>query len=126
MVDFCKTRVIPKLKIPTTVNEPLDDEPALLVSGRTLHFRKFEPLASECAVIDGELIREAYCKRPGLNVDDVMHRTPKWRELLQLPRMEGQSRLTESLSDLISWNEESLIEDAIHLLRGGRRPIVAG
>src|SRR5215213_2809431 len=69
MVDFCKTRVVPHLKIPAQVNEPLDDEPALLVSGRTLHFRKLEPPASECVVIDREMISESYVKRPGLNVD---------------------------------------------------------
>src|SRR6476619_557481 len=83
LVDFCKTRVVPHLKIPTKVNEPLDDEYALLVSGRTLHFRKFEPCATECVVVDeDDRIREAYCKRPGLDVNDVMERTPKWLELL--------------------------------------------
>jgi UDP-N-acetylglucosamine diphosphorylase/glucosamine-1-phosphate N-acetyltransferase len=126
MVDFCKTRVVPHLKIPVKVNEPLDDEPALLVSGRTLHFRKFEQPAGECAVVDEDKIREAYCKRPGLSMDDVLQRSDKWLSLLDLPRMEGQSRLAESLSDLISWNEESLIEDALQLLKGVRKPIVAG
>src|SRR5436189_112446 len=39
----------------------------------------------------------------------------------------GATRLTFWVRpDLISWNEESLIEDAIQLLRGVRRPIVAG
>ena len=127
LVDFCKTRVVPHLKIPTKVNEPLDDDYALLVSGRSLHFRKFETCNSECVVVDeGDKIREAYCKRPGLNVDDVMNRSPRWLELLDLPRIEGQSRLAESLSDLISWNEESLLEDALQLLKGVKRPIVAG
>src|SRR5437016_5165992 len=56
MVDFCKTRVLPHLKIPTKVNEPLDDEAALLVSGRTLHFRKFDTPDHECVVVDGEMI----------------------------------------------------------------------
>jgi UDP-N-acetylglucosamine diphosphorylase/glucosamine-1-phosphate N-acetyltransferase len=126
LVDFCKTRLLPHMKIPTQVNEPLDDQPALLVSGRTLHFRKFEPCATECAVVDEDRIREAYCTRPGMGVDDVMNRTPRWLELLNLPRMEPQSRLAESLSDLISWNEESLMEDSMHLLKGIRRPVVAG
>src|SRR5262245_51293070 len=92
LVDFCKTRVVPHLTIPTKVNEPLDDDYALLVSGRSLHMRKFDQPASECAVVDeGDKIREAYCKRPGLNVDDVMNRSPRWLELLELPRLEGQS-----------------------------------
>lgn len=126
MVDFCKTRVLPHLKIPTTVNEPLDDEPALLVSGRTVHFRKFEPLASECVIKEGDVIREAFCKRPGLNVDDILTRSDRWLSLHDLPQMESQSRMAESLADLISWNEESLIEDGLHLLRGIKKPVIAG
>src|SRR5438874_6601501 len=126
MIDFCKTRVLPHLKIPTKVNEPLDDEPALLVSGSSLHFRKFDPPPTECGVFDGNLIREVYVKRPGLSVDDVMARSDRWLSLLDLPRMEAQSRMAESLSDLISWNEESLVEDALHLLKGVRKPMVAG
>jgi UDP-N-acetylglucosamine diphosphorylase/glucosamine-1-phosphate N-acetyltransferase len=126
MVDFCKTRVLPHLKMPTRINEPLDEEPALLVSGRTLHFRKFETPAGECVVADDEKIRECYCKRPGLSIDDALNRSDRWLELLELPRMEAQSRLAESLSDLISWNEESLIEDGLQLLKGIRKPIVAG
>jgi UDP-N-acetylglucosamine diphosphorylase/glucosamine-1-phosphate N-acetyltransferase len=35
--------------------------------------------------------------------------------IFDLPRMADQSRLVESLWDLIYWNEESLIEDATHL-----------
>src|SRR5205809_3172133 len=77
MVDFCKTRVVPHLKIPTKLNEPLDDEPALLVSGRSLHFRKFDAPPTECGVFDGNLIREVYVKRPGLSVDDVMARSDR-------------------------------------------------
>ena len=127
MVDFCKTRVVPHLKIPTKVNEPLDEETALLVSGRTLPFRKFEPPSDECAVVDNDsMIRKVYCKSPGLSVDDVMNRSQRWLDLLDLPRTESQSRLADSLSDLISWNEESLIEDAIQLLKGVKRPLVAG
>src|SRR5215207_2837165 len=126
LADFCRTRVVPHLKIPTKINEPLDDEPALLVSGRTLHFRKFEPPAGECVVVDEDKIREAYCKRPGLSMDDALNRSQRWLDLLELPRMEAQSRMAESLSDLISWNEESLVEDALQLLKGVKRPIVAG
>ena len=126
LVDFCRTRVVPHLKIPVKINEPLDEEPALLVSGRSLHFRKFEQPGGECAVVDEDKIREAYCKRPGLSMDDALNRTDRWLSLFDLPRMEGQSRMADSLSDLISWNEESLIEDALQLLKGVKRPILAG
>src|SRR6476619_6612453 len=68
MVDFCKTRVVPHLKMPTKINEPLDDEPAMLVSGRTLHFRRIDEPAGEFVVIDRDMISQVYVKRPGLNV----------------------------------------------------------
>src|SRR5688572_12328944 len=42
LAELARQRIAPKLKVPTVVNEPLDDAPALLVSGRTLHFRKFD------------------------------------------------------------------------------------
>ena len=40
--ESTRQRIVPKLNIPTEVNRPLDDEPTLLVSGRTLHFGKYE------------------------------------------------------------------------------------
>src|SRR5688500_15243428 len=49
LADSVRTRVLSKMKIPAAVNEPLDDEPALLVSGRSLHFRKFERPPEPCA-----------------------------------------------------------------------------
>jgi UDP-N-acetylglucosamine diphosphorylase/glucosamine-1-phosphate N-acetyltransferase len=118
LVDFCRERVIPKLKVPTQVNTPLDDEPALLVSGRTLHMRKYVVPDHEAAVIDdGDVVRTAWVKRPGLTPVDVIERTPKWLQLMSLPPMDPQSRMVERLWDLITWNEESLIEDSSHLRR---------
>ena len=52
----------------------------------------------------------------------VMHRTQRWLDLLELPKMEIGSRLAESLADLISWNEESLIEDSTQLLKVAKKP----
>ncbi|HZN64224.1 MAG TPA: putative sugar nucleotidyl transferase, partial [Tepidisphaeraceae bacterium] len=40
--SFVRERVVPKLPVPAAVNKPLDDEPALLVSGRTVHFAQYE------------------------------------------------------------------------------------
>ena len=37
MAELAKQRIAPKLGVPTAVNEPLDDAPALLLSGRTLY-----------------------------------------------------------------------------------------
>ncbi|HEX2972839.1 MAG TPA: putative sugar nucleotidyl transferase [Tepidisphaeraceae bacterium] len=118
LVDFCRERVIPKLKVPTQVNVPLDDEPALLVSGRTLHFRKFTLPDHEAAVIDeGDVVRAAWVKRPGLSPTDAMERSEKWMQLMTLPPMDSQTRMVTRLWDLITWNEESLIEDSAQLRR---------
>ena len=126
LAEFCRRRIVPRLSVPTQVNVPLDDEPALLVSGRTLHFRKYNPPDQEAAVIDDDnLVRVAKVKRPGLSPADAMQRSPRWMELLNLPRMEPQTRMIERLWDLIQWNEESLVEDAASL-KHERRPKPAG
>jgi UDP-N-acetylglucosamine diphosphorylase / glucose-1-phosphate thymidylyltransferase / UDP-N-acetylgalactosamine diphosphorylase / glucosamine-1-phosphate N-acetyltransferase / galactosamine-1-phosphate N-acetyltransferase len=121
----CRQRVAPKLRVPVKINEPLDEEPALLVSGRTLHMRKYrlpEKAPEEWAVVEfGESVRKAYVKRPGLSQHDMFERTGRWLDLMALPRMEGQARSVESPWDLISWNEESLIEDSTHF-HGKPRP----
>ena len=52
LVEFCRTRVIPQLKVPAAVNVALDDQPALLISARTLLFRPFTPPQIEC--VDAE------------------------------------------------------------------------
>src|SRR5688500_9314394 len=118
LAEYCKVRVIPQLKIPAQVNVPLDEEPALLVSGRTLLFRPFKPPEMECVSVENDLVRIAYAKRPGLSYDDVRDRSDRWLELLNLEHVEAEARMATSLSDLISWNEESLIEDSVHLLKG--------
>jgi len=112
---FVRERVVPKLHVPTTVNEPLDDEPALLVSGRTVHFAQYEYPPHPGVATDGEgqHVRSAYVHMPGLSHRDVAERTDRWLEILDLPHMMQQSRLVETLWDLISWNEESLVEDAM-------------
>jgi UDP-N-acetylglucosamine diphosphorylase/glucosamine-1-phosphate N-acetyltransferase len=112
---FVRERVAPRLKVPTTVNQPLDDEPALLVSGRTVHFAQYEypPHPGVCTDGEGQHVRSAYVKMPGLNYADVAGRTARWMKILELPHMMQQSRLVETLWDLISWNEESLVEDGM-------------
>ncbi len=85
----------------------------MLVSGRTLHFRKLTPPDHEAACIDdNSVIRVAKVKRPGLLPEDALQRSGRWLDLLGLPPMETQTRMVNRLWDLIKWNEESLIEDA--------------
>ncbi len=113
MAAFCRRYVLPGLTVPTTVNEPLGDEPALLVSGRTLHLSNFEvPAAPASAVDTGDLLRCAYVKSPGLSPEDAMKRSDAWRRVLDLPRMPSPpGQMAQYLWDLVRWNTTSLIDD---------------
>lgn len=112
LVDYCTHRILPKLSVPATVNQPLDDEPALLVSGRTLMLQDFEAPAEPCLMCDDETwVRMARVQSPGLTPEDAMSRSSRWEAILNLPRVTPQSRVVDSIWDLIKWNEESLIAD---------------
>jgi UDP-N-acetylglucosamine diphosphorylase/glucosamine-1-phosphate N-acetyltransferase len=115
MEAYCRKYVLPTLKIPATINQPLNDEPALLTTGRTLHVSKFEPPHEPSVVIeDGDLVRSAYVTgMAGLGPDDVMKRSPRWLSLLDLPHAAAQARYIDHVWDLIRWNEESLLADFI-------------
>jgi UDP-N-acetylglucosamine diphosphorylase/glucosamine-1-phosphate N-acetyltransferase len=127
MEAFCRERILPNLKIPTEINRPLDDEPALLFSGRTVHFGEFEWLSEEAVALDeGEIVRFAHVRKPGLAPADVIDRTPKWLELLNLPHTTPRARMVDSLWDLIHWNEESLVEDYVDLYSQESAPKPAG
>lgn len=120
MIEYTRKHVLPLLDVPAAINEPLDDEPAQLISGRTLHFTRFEYPNEEAIVLDeGDVIRSAFVRRPGLSYDDAMNRTDKWLSLLKLPHVMPQSRMVDYPWDLVSWNEESLVEDS---LRVGESP----
>jgi UDP-N-acetylglucosamine diphosphorylase/glucosamine-1-phosphate N-acetyltransferase len=116
-VDFVEAKVIPTLKVPCKINEPLDDEPALLVSARELHFSRFEPPGQECVAVEegGEILNKAFVKRPGLSPEDVVTSSRKWTQLLELPQTVVHTRLAHYIWDLISWNEESLVADSLFL-----------
>jgi len=107
--------VVPTTGVPTTVNTPLDDEPALLVSGRCLFFAPLEHPGQRFVVVDEDdtVIRKAYTTSPGLAPTDVLLRTAAWLKLLDLPHAMPQSRLVHYVWDLIGWNEETIVADAI-------------
>lgn len=112
MVEHCRQRLVPKMGVPTTVNQPLDDQPALLVNGRSLHFASFEYPSSPCVDLDDQgTVRSALVHSPGLSPEDIAGQTERWTSLRDLPHAMSQTRLAHSLADLIGWNEESLIED---------------
>jgi UDP-N-acetylglucosamine diphosphorylase/glucosamine-1-phosphate N-acetyltransferase len=130
-VEHCQVRIVPTMPCPTDVNVPLGDEPALLISGRSVPLSRFEFPPHEAVMVGederGPLIHAAYVTAPGLAPDDVWHRTDLWMRLNDLPHMMPQSRMVESLVELIHWNEESLVEDATLLRRdGGKHPQHAG
>jgi UDP-N-acetylglucosamine diphosphorylase/glucosamine-1-phosphate N-acetyltransferase len=123
MVEFCRKHVVPSLSVPVSINTPLDDEPAFLTSGRTLHFSQFpRPTDPMVSVDEGNLIRQAYAKMPGLSWEDAMRRSDRWLELLKLPRTSDQTRLPEYLWDLVHWNEEAIVADAIQMTDRPRAP----
>jgi UDP-N-acetylglucosamine diphosphorylase/glucosamine-1-phosphate N-acetyltransferase len=124
LVESCANRLLPNMTIPAAINEPLGDEPALLVSGRTLQLRHFRPPREVGTVLRGDdgFVRQAYVKAPGLSHEDVLANTDRWQAIRDLTRAEPQSPIVESLSDLISSNEESLIEDFTQL-HGDPRPL---
>jgi UDP-N-acetylglucosamine diphosphorylase/glucosamine-1-phosphate N-acetyltransferase len=116
--SYCRKFILPKLPCPTEINVPLDDEPALLLSGRTLHLTRFEHDDSPSVVVDespaGPIIRQAWTKDPGLSPADLFDRTARWLALLDLPHSMQQSRMPNFIWDLISWNEEAIVADAIN------------
>jgi UDP-N-acetylglucosamine diphosphorylase/glucosamine-1-phosphate N-acetyltransferase len=124
MVEFCRKHVVPSLSVPVSINTPLDDEPALLTSGRTVHFSQFpRPTDPMVSVDEGDLIRQAYVKMPGLTFEDAMRRSDRWLDLLKLPRTSDQTRMPEYLWDLVHWNEEAIVADAIQMTDRPRAPM---
>jgi UDP-N-acetylglucosamine diphosphorylase/glucosamine-1-phosphate N-acetyltransferase len=115
MEAFCRQRIVPHLAMPTQINQPLDDEPALLFNGRTVHLLDFEFPPHDAVVLDeGEVVRMAYLKSPGLAPKDAFARSQRWLDLMELPHTMPQSRLVDSIWDLIYWNDESLVQDFAH------------
>ena len=114
LAEYCRREVVPKLPIPTKVNEPLDDEPALLCSGRSVHLQKYEwPNSPSVVLEDGRLVRQAFVHAPGLSPRDCMLRTREWSKLSDLPHAPQQTRLPAYIWDLTQWNEEAIVADAI-------------
>jgi UDP-N-acetylglucosamine diphosphorylase/glucosamine-1-phosphate N-acetyltransferase len=115
--DYCRRVVIPQLPCPGDVNTPLDDEPALLISGRTLHLTQLEHSDDEFVVVEetasGPIVRQALVHSPGLNADDILRRTDRWLRLLDLPRSMPQSRLPDYIWQLLGWNEDAIVTDFI-------------
>jgi UDP-N-acetylglucosamine diphosphorylase / glucose-1-phosphate thymidylyltransferase / UDP-N-acetylgalactosamine diphosphorylase / glucosamine-1-phosphate N-acetyltransferase / galactosamine-1-phosphate N-acetyltransferase len=117
LAEWTTKYVLPQLKIPAAVNAPLDKDPALLISGRTVVFGRYDPLTEPSVMMDGEIptVRTAYVIAPGLTPLDVMARNDKWQKVLDLPKADQRGRTAHHLWDLIDWNEEAVVEDSIHI-----------
>lgn len=123
LANYCRQFVVPNLKIPTTINEPLNDEPAILATGRTLHLAKFEVPNEPCVIVEaGDTIRFAMVqKMAGLGPADVFSKSDQWQRLLKLPHAMPQGRYVEQIWDLIAWNEEALISDFVRWRSNAQR-----
>jgi UDP-N-acetylglucosamine diphosphorylase/glucosamine-1-phosphate N-acetyltransferase len=116
---YCRDYVLPSLGLPADINTPLGDEPALLLSGRTVHLTEFDLEPTPSVFFDqagiGPVIRHAIVNDAGLSPADLFQRTPRWRKLLDQPQTVPQSRLPQYIWDLISWNEEAIVTDFVAL-----------
>lgn len=127
LAHHCIQRIVPKLEVPCAVNEPLDDEVATLVSGRTMHFRGYPETPNPSVIVDEpNLIRKAVVKSPGLSPTDLLNRSQRWLDLQELPHIEPQARMVNTPWDLIHWNDESLVNDAHHFSSDEQREIPDG
>ena len=119
MADYCRRFVLPTLPCPGQVNVPLDDEPALLVAGRSLYLSGYEETGGETdtVVLDdspgGPVVRLAHVRAPGMTQADPLTLSDRWRALRDLPHAMPQSRLPGYVWDLVKWNEEAIVADAI-------------
>lgn len=123
LIDYCQRHVLPSLKVPTTLNQPLDAQPALLINARTL-FAGVCDIPTEPAVeLDDHGICTAYTESHGLSPQDVFDETEQWMNLRNLPSTEPLGQTAAYLWDLITWNEASLRDDFAQLApRNPRKP----
>ena len=120
LAELARQRVEVPSGITVSVNTPLDDEPALLVAGRTIHMSRFEVPPSPCVVVIDDpdhgsgWIKMAYTRSPGLSHADVFAASARWKALRDLPHTMPQARFPRHWADLVAWNEESIVTDSIH------------
>lgn len=102
--------------MPTEINRPLNDEPALLINAATIGELSCTSLSDEAIALDSSgAITLAYVRRQGLGAQDVLGNIPRWIDLLGLPQTLPKPRTATSLVDLIYANEDALVEDFVRL-----------
>lgn len=116
---YCRERVAGETGVPTTVNTPLDHEPALLVNARAGFSKPIEWPNEPAAARSGESVTLAYVRAKGLGPADAIEDSAAWRQALALPPMTAAVALHESPVDLLYWNSQSIAEDFGHLPYAG-------
>ena len=106
LVAFCERHVLPKLRVPTAINTPIDGEPCLLLNAATVSFG---------APVHADAFAAASVTSPALAPADAMDNTPRWQESTRLAPAAPIGRAAKYLWDLITWNAESLTADAAGL-----------
>ncbi len=111
--DFCKRFVVPGLDVPVTVNQPLDEKPAMLCNGRALFLKRAERASSPMVEVDQHgAIAQAWVSSPGLSPMDCLTRSAAWLRMMDMPKVAAKTAMMEYPWDLIYRNEESLAVDA--------------
>jgi UDP-N-acetylglucosamine diphosphorylase/glucosamine-1-phosphate N-acetyltransferase len=112
MAELCRRHVIPELNVPTTVNEPLDDQPALLVAAAAIDATADLAPGQSVATANVQRLQLAHVDRkPGLNYADPLNHTDAWLSLLSLPRASHSVPVAEYLWHLVGASQEMLIAD---------------
>jgi UDP-N-acetylglucosamine diphosphorylase/glucosamine-1-phosphate N-acetyltransferase len=117
LAEMVKRTVLPHLpahlRATAAVNRPLDDEQALLCSGRCLYLGRHEyGQGPQVVVEENGFVRQAQIRHSGLTPEDLFTRSQRWLDLSNLPKTVPQARFTQWPWDLIGWNEEAMVSDS--------------
>ncbi len=116
LAEYCRESLVGKIGLPTAVNQPLDEQSALLVNGRTCHFSRHVSWKGDGVVVDEDgRPRLITTQAQGLSHRDVLERSDRWRSMADLPKVEATAKTVTALWDLLGWNKESLLADAREL-----------
>ena len=113
LAEFCRQRIIPQLPIPASVNEPLDDQPAILLNAAVMRPSSLPPDQFQpCRqfATNGQLTF-AVVQDSGLSPADPLENTLRWQSLAQLPPGNTQQQLASQIADLIHENDKLIGED---------------